>query len=174
MGGAAAAAHGAFERRRVIGPGVVAGKQDALKARTAEMGKIQGQLEKYHMDLAMTETEIMNADDTGDLLRWWNSNASKQRRREVELPPLRTIVEAVAIDPATRSPREVGEGAQAFVRSERIRRGEVPDVRTFSPACPEPVAAFLATALSRDRLARPADAGVLRAHLDHLTATIEP
>ena len=44
--------------------------------------------------------------------------------REVELPPLRTIVEAVAIDPATRSPREVGEGAQAFVRSERIRRGE--------------------------------------------------
>ena len=38
----------------------VAGKQDALKARTAEMGKIQGQLEKYHMDLAMTETEIRN------------------------------------------------------------------------------------------------------------------
>ena len=66
--------------------------------------------------------------------------------------------------------------AGATVRDvvERIRRGEVPDVRTFSPACPEPVAAFLATALSRDRLARPADAGVLRAHLDHLTATIEP
>lgn len=33
------------------------------------------------------ETAIMNSDDAGDLLRWWNSDASKQRRREVELPP---------------------------------------------------------------------------------------
>lgn len=44
--------------------------------------------------------------------------------REVELPPLRTIVEAVAIAPALQSTQAVGEGSPAFVRSERIRRGE--------------------------------------------------
>ena len=41
--------------------------------------------------------------------------------REVELPPMRTIVESVAFVPATQA---VDAGAQAFVRSERIRRGE--------------------------------------------------
>lgn len=33
------------------------------------------------------KTEIMNSDKAGDLLRWWNSDGQKQRRREVELPP---------------------------------------------------------------------------------------
>ncbi|HKL85991.1 MAG TPA: AAA family ATPase [Treponemataceae bacterium] len=41
----------------------VSSKQNALKSRTAEMGKIQGQLEKLHMDLAMSETEIRNIKD---------------------------------------------------------------------------------------------------------------
>lgn len=57
---------------------------------------------------------------------------------------------------------------------ERIRSAEVADVRTFTPACPAPVAAFLNRALSRDRRARPADAVALQADLDHLTATIRP
>ena len=38
----------------------VTSKQDRLKARTADMGKVQSQLEKLHMDLAMSETEIRN------------------------------------------------------------------------------------------------------------------
>ncbi len=38
----------------------VAGKQERLKNRIAEIGKIQSQLEKIHMDLAMTDTEIRN------------------------------------------------------------------------------------------------------------------
>lgn len=36
---------------------------------------------------AEAETEIMNADDSGELLRWWNSETSKQRRRDVNVPP---------------------------------------------------------------------------------------
>jgi DNA-binding transcriptional regulator YdaS (Cro superfamily) len=64
--------------------------------------------------------------------------------------------------------------ARRCVSVERIRRGEVPRRRTLALRARSPWRQFLATALSRDRLARPADAGVLRAHLDHLTATIEP
>lgn len=38
----------------------VTSKQDRLKARTADMSKVLSQLEKLHMDLAMSETEIRN------------------------------------------------------------------------------------------------------------------
>lgn len=35
---------------------------------------------------AEAETEIMNADDAGELLRWWNTDEQKQRRREAGIP----------------------------------------------------------------------------------------
>jgi len=44
--------------------------------------------------------------------------------REVELPPMRTIVESVAFAPAAQAMQAVDSDTQAFVRSERIRRGE--------------------------------------------------
>lgn len=44
--------------------------------------------------------------------------------REVELPPIETIVESVAIAPAIRSLQGAPEEIQAFMRSERILRGE--------------------------------------------------
>ena len=44
--------------------------------------------------------------------------------REVELPPMRTIVESVPFLPATQSMPAGDAASQAFVRSERIRRGE--------------------------------------------------
>jgi len=44
--------------------------------------------------------------------------------REVELPPMQTIVESVAFVSATQAMKAVDAGTQAFVRSERIRRGE--------------------------------------------------
>ena len=95
-------------------------------------------------------------------------------KRVVETSPAMDLWSVAVVLYESIAGRHPFAGATVRDVVERIRRGEVPDVRTFSPACPEPVAAFLATALSRDRLARPADAGVLRAHLDHLTATIEP
>src|SRR5690606_131556 len=44
--------------------------------------------------------------------------------REVELPPMRTIVESVAFAPAAQAMQTGDAGTQHFVRSERIRRGE--------------------------------------------------
>ncbi|RPH67586.1 MAG: hypothetical protein EHM83_01160, partial [Burkholderiales bacterium] len=44
--------------------------------------------------------------------------------REVELPPIETIVESVAIASAIRSLQGAPEEIQAFMRSERILRGE--------------------------------------------------
>lgn len=41
----------------------VSSKKDRLKFQSAEMGKIQSQMEKYHMDLATTETEIKNIQE---------------------------------------------------------------------------------------------------------------
>ena len=35
---------------------------------------------------AMAKTEIMNADDAGELIRWWNGDDQRQRRRDVALP----------------------------------------------------------------------------------------
>lgn len=41
----------------------VSSKKDRLKLQSAEMGKIQSHMEKYHMDLATTETEIRNIQE---------------------------------------------------------------------------------------------------------------
>jgi len=43
--------------------GDVTGKQEALKKRLSEMGRIQQALEKLHMDLVQTETELRNIQD---------------------------------------------------------------------------------------------------------------
>jgi murein DD-endopeptidase MepM/ murein hydrolase activator NlpD len=44
--------------------------------------------------------------------------------REVDLPPVQTIVESVAIAPAVRSAEDAPGPLQPYVRSERIQRGE--------------------------------------------------
>ena len=44
--------------------------------------------------------------------------------REVDLPPVQTIVESVAIAPAVRSTEDAPGPLQPYVRSERIQRGE--------------------------------------------------
>ncbi|MCM1321354.1 MAG: AAA family ATPase [Bacteroides sp.] len=41
----------------------VSGKQEMLRKKTAEMGKCQEQLEKLHMDMATSDTEIRNVKD---------------------------------------------------------------------------------------------------------------
>ncbi|MCL2479910.1 MAG: AAA family ATPase, partial [Treponema sp.] len=43
--------------------GDVAGKQEIIKKRTAELGKVQEALEKIHMELVQSETEIKNIQD---------------------------------------------------------------------------------------------------------------
>jgi serine/threonine protein kinase len=53
------------------------------------------------------------------------------------------------------------EGATGAETRERLARMKIPDIRTYAPACPEPVARLLALALSRDAASRPASAGEL-------------
>ncbi len=58
--------------------------------------------------------------------------------------------------------------ASLFEALGQIARADVPDVRTFAPACPPALAAFLAGALAPDRTRRPASAREFRATLERL------
>lgn len=66
---------------------------------------------------------------------------------------------------------EAVAGRHPFVRASlfetlgRIARADVPDVRTFAPACPPELAAFLGDALAADRARRPASAREFQAAL---------
>lgn len=62
-----------------------------------------------------------------------------------------------------RSPLEV---------MERIRRADVPDVRTYRPDCPATLASFLEEALARDPGRRPATAAVFGARLARATHVV--
>ena len=55
---------------------------------------------------------------------------------------------------------------------ERIRRADVPDVRTYRPDCPATLASFLEEALARDPGRRPATAAVFGARLARATHVV--
>ena len=53
---------------------------------------------------------------------------------------------------------------------DNVRLARLPDLRSWAPACPEPVAAFFARALNRDVKRRPASASALLAEMRALAA----